>query len=294
MTFCCYHYCHRDAQFCICSAKTEDSSRNPQVTMTDISTWFLLHASPSDCTSSANYSGDYSLWLWMTLGVVGFKLCTNAVQFYNFCVAWNLISQTHRVDLQVLHFSKKNFISRKILIDNSLNTIMFRERRPTAFMSNEDKSSSCENKGKGSLGCRVAAKDIISTAEANAIGTEQDSTVQKIDDVCVIERDLGDEGKTKSCMASSNTWATRMEHVHAATSCPICLADFQPKEMVSCCKDLSSCKHVFHTECLQMWLFKHESCPVCRFQMVSCPSPPPLPVALMAVPQRGSPVAVLP
>ena len=81
------------------------------------------------------------------------------------------------------------------------------------------------------------------------------------------------------------------EHFHTASSCPICLADFQPKEMISSCKDATSCKHVFHTECLQMWLFKHESCPICRFRIVPPPAPQHFPVALVAVPAPNGPPA---
>lgn len=265
--------------------------------MTDISRWFLLHAT-SDCTSSVNYSssgGEYSFFMWVTLGVVGFKLCTNAVQFYNFCVAWNLISQTHRVDLQVLHFSKKNFISRKILIDDALDTMMFRPERTDTAPSTSNEATLGVGAVTGVEGRRYrgGTEDIISITEANSIGSEHDSTMQRNDDASACGGSLAGEDATniENRTESNSPRDARLGHFHSATSCPICLADFQPKEKISCCKDSTSCKHVFHTECLHMWLFKHESCPVCRFQIVPSATPPPLSVTLLAVPPRVSPVA---
>jgi Ring finger domain len=275
--------------------------------MTEVSTWYLFYAA-SDCaasslsSSSASYAGGnyYSLWMWMTLGVVGFKLCTNAVQFYNFCVAWNLISHAHRVDLQVLHFSKKNFMARKIQIDEALDTIRFGDRRrpaPTPSMA-EDPTSCGEEEARGMSETYDSA---FSTAKSCVISQESDSAHQESiesawrgggdDHAAIALRALHQERIDHGYIPSKNPKAAK-EHFHTASSCPICLADFQPKEMISCCKDASSCSHVFHNDCLQMWLFKHESCPICRFQLVPQASPPPLPVALMAGTRPRGPTAV--
>ncbi|XP_019435505.1 PREDICTED: RING-H2 finger protein ATL66-like [Lupinus angustifolius] len=43
--------------------------------------------------------------------------------------------------------------------------------------------------------------------------------------------------------------------------CCICLSDFQDNEKL---KWLTECQHVFHSECLDMWLGAHPSCPLCR------------------------------
>ncbi|KAK7289845.1 hypothetical protein RIF29_03815 [Crotalaria pallida] len=43
--------------------------------------------------------------------------------------------------------------------------------------------------------------------------------------------------------------------------CCICLSHFQDNEKL---KVLTECQHVYHSECLDMWLNAHPSCPLCR------------------------------
>jgi E3 ubiquitin-protein ligase ATL6/9/15/31/42/55 len=43
--------------------------------------------------------------------------------------------------------------------------------------------------------------------------------------------------------------------------CAICLSEFEEKEAV---KVIPFCKHVFHPECIDMWLSSQVTCPVCR------------------------------
>jgi hypothetical protein len=45
------------------------------------------------------------------------------------------------------------------------------------------------------------------------------------------------------------------------TECVICLTVFQEDESV---RKLHSCKHVFHTSCIDKWLGSHLGCPLCR------------------------------
>ncbi|XP_010055018.2 RING-H2 finger protein ATL22 [Eucalyptus grandis] len=50
--------------------------------------------------------------------------------------------------------------------------------------------------------------------------------------------------------------------------CPICLADYKPKEILRC---IPECTHCFHAECIDEWLKISSMCPVCR----NSPSPVP-------------------
>ncbi|RCV21863.1 hypothetical protein SEVIR_4G140700v4 [Setaria viridis] len=43
--------------------------------------------------------------------------------------------------------------------------------------------------------------------------------------------------------------------------CSVCLGAVQPGEMV---RRLPMCKHLYHVECIDMWLASHATCPMCR------------------------------
>ncbi|KAH7314388.1 hypothetical protein KP509_21G001000 [Ceratopteris richardii] len=43
--------------------------------------------------------------------------------------------------------------------------------------------------------------------------------------------------------------------------CSVCLSELQDGEVG---RILPACKHVFHSECIDMWFFSHKTCPLCR------------------------------
>jgi len=55
--------------------------------------------------------------------------------------------------------------------------------------------------------------------------------------------------------------------------CVICLGLVQVGEVV---RRLPACKHLFHVECIDMWLRSHSTCPICRAAVVPTDGQPEL------------------
>lgn len=47
--------------------------------------------------------------------------------------------------------------------------------------------------------------------------------------------------------------------------CAVCLEDVQAGEMV---RQLPVCCHLFHVDCIDMWLHTHQTCPLCRCELL--------------------------
>lgn len=48
-------------------------------------------------------------------------------------------------------------------------------------------------------------------------------------------------------------------------TCVICLQDFENKDEG---RELPGCRHVFHVKCIDEWLVRQGSCPVCRRDVI--------------------------
>ncbi|KAJ4757269.1 RING-H2 finger protein ATL32 [Rhynchospora pubera] len=55
--------------------------------------------------------------------------------------------------------------------------------------------------------------------------------------------------------------------------CAICIGTVQVGEMV---RKLPACKHLFHVECIDLWLSSHSTCPMCRSIVVPADATEPL------------------
>lgn len=58
----------------------------------------------------------------------------------------------------------------------------------------------------------------------------------------------------------------------AAVDCAVCLGQVAEGEMV---RQLPTCRHAFHNECIDKWLRSHSLCPLCRAETKPPPPPPP-------------------
>ncbi|KAK8662383.1 hypothetical protein V6N13_091961 [Hibiscus sabdariffa] len=53
--------------------------------------------------------------------------------------------------------------------------------------------------------------------------------------------------------------------------CSVCLSQFEEDEEL---KTLPGCSHSYHALCIDMWLYSHSSCPVCRTNATKPPETP--------------------
>lgn len=49
------------------------------------------------------------------------------------------------------------------------------------------------------------------------------------------------------------------------TQCPVCLGDYQPEDRL---QQLPACGHTYHMKCIDSWLSKHITCPLCRLSLL--------------------------
>lgn len=63
--------------------------------------------------------------------------------------------------------------------------------------------------------------------------------------------------------SSTNTNTNTIQEVDQSPECQICLEYFQVGDRICWSRNLN-CIHVFHYNCLESWLLKHEKCPLCR------------------------------
>ena len=61
------------------------------------------------------------------------------------------------------------------------------------------------------------------------------------------------------------------EGAYEEDSCTVCIERYEEGEPVR----RLFCNHIFHQECVDPWLLKHGSCPVCRQDIVAFPDSPP-------------------
>ncbi|KAJ8573131.1 hypothetical protein K7X08_009642 [Anisodus acutangulus] len=96
---------------------------------------------------------------------------------------------------------------------------------------------------------RRAAAALQNTTTGGAAVAPQPETTNGLDDLTI-------ESYTKVVLGESR----RVPGPNHGT-CPICLAEYHPKEIVRC---IPECEHCFHAECIDEWLKINGTCPVCR------------------------------
>lgn len=82
-----------------------------------------------------------------------------------------------------------------------------------------------------------------------------------------IDRDSTASSSFTTTSASSSSGSSTLLAVHKYTkefkegTCAVCLGEFEENDEV---KIMPECAHIFHVTCIDMWLFSHGNCPLCR------------------------------
>ncbi|KAK7388245.1 hypothetical protein VNO78_23056 [Psophocarpus tetragonolobus] len=74
----------------------------------------------------------------------------------------------------------------------------------------------------------------------------------------------GVEGRIKGCQRNLkmvSSFKYKKEGYENDGECTVCLSGFEEGEQV---KKLPRCNHCFHAPCIDMWLYSHFDCPICR------------------------------
>ncbi|GLJ38573.1 hypothetical protein SUGI_0786420 [Cryptomeria japonica] len=71
----------------------------------------------------------------------------------------------------------------------------------------------------------------------------------------------GREGLGKDVIDSLPVFFYKPENFKDGLSCSVCLCEFEENDKG---KILPSCNHRFHVDCVDMWLYSHSTCPLCR------------------------------
>ncbi|RWR84506.1 NEP1-interacting-like protein 1 [Cinnamomum micranthum f. kanehirae] len=87
-------------------------------------------------------------------------------------------------------------------------------------------------------------------------------TAEEVPDIFAMDGTKGLSGESVNMLPKMRITATNNvdasgEHI----GCSVCLQDFQVGETV---RSLPHCQHLFHLPCIDNWLIRHASCPLCR------------------------------
>lgn len=96
----------------------------------------------------------------------------------------------------------------------------------------------------------------------------------RVNEVAVATRSNFDIRLSRNMLLESFKYKKESEE---ECECSVCLCGFEEGEEV---RKLPRCKHRFHALCIDMWLFSHFDCPLCRTPVLQfChlfpPQPPP-------------------
>jgi len=82
--------------------------------------------------------------------------------------------------------------------------------------------------------------------------------------ITILENGPVDADQTYFARAWVNTLDAARTLTSAKQECSICLSGYDKEEKLAWPKSDKCCNHVFHEECIKLWLKEHDDCPLCR------------------------------
>jgi hypothetical protein len=67
--------------------------------------------------------------------------------------------------------------------------------------------------------------------------------------------------------ATTKTTLVQQDDIPKEKQCVVCLSEFQPGEQVRTLR----CNHSFHKDCVDTWLHRNKTCPICKREIVDSP-----------------------
>ncbi|KAJ8629182.1 hypothetical protein MRB53_022505 [Persea americana] len=87
-------------------------------------------------------------------------------------------------------------------------------------------------------------------------------TAEEVPDIFAMEGTKGLSGESVNMLPKMKiTTTNNLDASGEQIGCSVCLQDFQVGETV---RSLPHCQHMFHLPCIDNWLIRHASCPLCR------------------------------
>ncbi|MCO5593680.1 hypothetical protein L7F22_047697 [Adiantum nelumboides] len=114
-----------------------------------------------------------------------------------------------------------------------------------------------ENDGSGGVAvCRGGGTDALRIASLPVVQYASSAPTSKL----AIKGADSSSGDANEEAGDSNKLRVKGT-ISSAKECAVCLSEFDDGEDV---KLLPACGHCFHVKCIDMWLFSHTNCPICR------------------------------
>lgn len=195
--------------------------------------------------STSNGRGRF--WTMTALGLTfcGLRLCYEALEILKVCMMWIRIwRQIWKQGTRTSNDGFKNgsLERRQVEIQNALTTTTYK-----ALVRKNDKNA------------------------WQALQEEENDEESRDEEHYLCSSSLSSSLPSKDIQL---TTSPTIRQSPIGKSCVICLENFENNDNISFAKSRgrnhggSCCKHIFHSTCLQVWLKKHTSCPMCRHCML--------------------------